>query len=1765
MTPDFKYFRIICLLFLNCLAGRTMAQQNDFTVSLNGQSVVLSRDISNWIRDFRPDQQRMQSVLARPLQLPLSPDNAGSIRMAAYLGQGIYLLHFHDIRELENFSRSTPLTGIGKVSPDIKIQAYLADKIKTGAYISVLLRMDEACGKAETEAAVQTSGGKILPGNLQSYGIYTVSLPAGNLSRLASHYGVQYISRVPELSALDQDSKGGEAAVQLNMPVALGGAGLSGKGIVIGHGDESSGIYHVDMEDRIINYNPNGIKDHGVLTNGVLGGDGIMDPAGQGIATDAVFLSHYFSNIVDLQEAMFKGHGMIITNNSYASIVGSASNAGVYDILSQYLDRLAFKTPEVLDIFAAGNDGRNAWNGYPAGYANVCGGYQPSKNTLVVGALYRNLAVGEGSSRGPVRDGRLKPEMTAMGMDIMCPVPDNTYTITRGTSLACPQVAGGAALIAERYKALNAGANPRSDLLKTLMMNGCTELGNPGPDFLYGFGLMNLRRSLEMLEQRRYERSSMSAGGAPYRFTLTVPAGTAQLKVMLYYHDPAASPSATTQLVNDLDLTVAEPGGTIHRPLILDPSVTGVSLTAAEGTDRLNNVEQVTINTPVAGSYTITVSGFRIPEGPQDFVVAYDFVPDRIQLLYPTANAASPSDTAMYIYWDAPYDPVQTFNLDYSPDNGSSWLPLTSGIPANTRCYKWSVPLINSPQCRIRLTRGSAADTSGPFTLNIPPLLSLDTNQCPGSIAISWTEVAGADKYYLLLKDGPHFRKVDSVGGSRLAYTFRGLRPDTRNFVAVQPALGGRDGYRSNALIRKPADGDCNSIAHGDISLEAITAPLDGRRFTRSAMELHTPVRIRIRNQDNLPVNNYSVSYQVNGGAWTNYPGLKLAAGAADTPIIEYYNFLTPGDYTLTVAIHNNDRPDPVPANDTITRVIRHLPNNPISLLSPLVSDFESLPDITISGDTVGLTADGFWDYSTSTDTGRLRSRVPGSPNLNTAGSISMDVSKNSKNTLNYFTGTFNLAAYDTSSDEIRLDFDYEMRGMPVLKDSNKVWVRGRDTLSWIPLFTYSNDIDTGALHHSGSLSLRDALIASGQNFSSSTQVRFGQFDSSLIVDDHYGGGLSLDNIRLYKVQKDLDLAEVISPRAGNCDYSGGPVTIKIKNGTTEPAAGITAGYSLDGGSFFTEAIPDLIEGKDSLLFTFSKPISGLPYGVHELTLWIHIPGDDYPKNDSFVRYRFISSPLVDQFPYLQDFEAGSGNWYAEGFNSSWAYGTPASPKVSYAASGIKAWKTNLSGPYNSKEKSYLYSPCFNTSGLESPMLSFSTFIETEYCSGTVCDEAHMEYSTDDGYTWAKLDSSGTTNWYNDDRRIWSIDYNLRWRVASVPLPKATRLKLRFVLQSDPGANLEGIAVDDIHIFDKKATISFAATEPWATAVVQGRSPIDFIHSSGIVATILPQGQDAGNTLIKAYPQSVLTDNRGQYLLPRSLVLSAGSIPAGGLLTRLFVTDYELLAVLNDTSCNTCSKAPDIYRTGVSSYLPATHERADSTLDNNTAGNYSYLRWDQLRWVPYDQGYYAEFTATRQGEYWFNDGGITGNLPVRTQLLQFEAARLNESEALLSWHSDIDTLMQDYTLERSADHIRFDSVARITALKTVTNNYTYTDLPQAQEGDTLYYRLYCNLVNGKQFYSDVKTLYWIKSDQLLNVYPVPSNDGNLHIQWTATPGSEARLQISSVTGQSVFNGTLTASGWKNDHQIRLGSLSKGVFFLKMTIGNNTFTRKLLFY
>lgn len=414
----------------------------------------------------------------------------------------------------------------------------------------------------------------------KAYRIIGLRIALERLSELAALPLIDYVQAAPGEDQLLNNKSTVNA--RANVIRSSLGRNLTGEGVVIGIGDNANPFRHVDFSGRVINRNAATGGSHGLHVMGIAAGAGIIDERFTGYAPKSTIVAQLLSGILNSMPAYSQDHGMVITNNSYGNIVDDCESFGVYDLYSRILDQQASDLPYLQNIFSAGNSGRMICGNYVPTFGNVLGGYQSAKNIIAVGNTTENDSIHYVSSKGPVKDGRIKPDITAQGRIVWSAWGVNTYLPNTGTSMSSPAVAGGLALLYQYYRQLNSGNNPKAGLMKALLCNGATDLGNTGPDYTYGFGWMNLLRSAIMLEKNNYFSNSIATGNTQNQ-VITVPPNTAQLKVMLYWNDTAASVLASPTLVNDLDLEVIDPSSNTVLPFLLDTVPANVNNPAGTG------------------------------------------------------------------------------------------------------------------------------------------------------------------------------------------------------------------------------------------------------------------------------------------------------------------------------------------------------------------------------------------------------------------------------------------------------------------------------------------------------------------------------------------------------------------------------------------------------------------------------------------------------------------------------------------------------------------------------------------------------------------------------------------------------------------------------------------------------------------------------------------------------------------------------------------------------------------------------------------------------------------------------------------------------------------------------------------------------------------------------------------------------------------------------------------------------------------------------
>ena len=1613
----------------------------------------------------------------------------------------------------------------------------------------------------DTAARLLSKAGFILdspPGRELS--IASLHCRRSDLLTLASFPFIRYIDRRrPGIDLQDRGSgtyRDEERANVLRTGLPQG-YNLTGKGVSVGVLELSGPPQkHVDFADRLVPLTPDIGTDntHSTLVNGIVGGAGSVNELYTGMAPAAKLLaSNSNTPQVPLKE-------ILVTNRSFG--FGIPCDTTGMGLTGMTLDQQSLDFPNMLPVCAAGNSALEHCTLYPPGFHTILSGEQSAKSCIAVGSVAPDGTLAYTSSNGPTTDGRIKPELVATGFGVVSTSPTDIYAKASGTSLSSPTVAGGIALLCEEYRKLHNGGDPSNALMKAIVCNSATDMGNPGPDFSYGFGWMDLLRAVAILDSVRYFSGAVVANASDIH-SISVRSNTAQLKVMLYWQDFASSPFSGPALVNDLDLQVIGPDGVTVLPYILDTVPANVGLAATRGEDHINNIEQVVIDHPQAGFYSIRIKAHAIAQGSgQNYVVTYDPVPVGVVLSYPFGGAHLLPGELTTIQWDS-YGDSGPFDLQFSPDNGQSWQAIATVADPAKRQYSWTVPALATEKALVRLLRtpDGATNTTAPFIIAGVPAIALTPDQCPGSISLSWPAVAGATDYEVMILRNGTMQRVDTT--TALSYRVHNLSLDSTYWVTVRSRIHGIPGRRAVALSRRPADGVCADPAYnGDLAADSLIAPLSGRKYTSASLGTQEAIRLRIKNYSGQPASGYTVKYQVNGGPWISETGtVSLAPGAATI-----HSFSTPvdlfatGSYSLVLVVVNPG--DPNSGNDTLRCLVRSLDNPALALSSTITDDFSKAADTSYDQSFTGLEGADRFDYYSNNRDGILQTHADHPIPANGKGLQTGYPLYNEAGEYNTLTATYNLSAFDTAGHNAGIYFSYAKTD-PYGTSGNWVAFRGSDTQPWLNILDLAPGLGSGLPQKARITDFSARLRAAGQNYSSSFQIRWTQTAAAI--------NYSFDTIQVFDATHDLELIRIDSIAHNSCNLGKTmPVHVSLRNNQGKALDRVPVYYRVDGGAIITDTVASLPAG-DTIAFTFHTPADLSAPGPHSIEAGIDTSGDPFPDNN-VKKYDFHNQSLISQFPYLQNFEAGQGSWYAEGNNTSWAYGHPASAIINGAASGVKAWKTNLTGSFNAYESGSIYSPFFDLSGLKTPTVSFSVALNSDSCGVVLgCTGLIWMYSVDSGKTWLLLPVSSPFHW---TQTITSLHYN-RWHVASNTLPAGLGVvQFRLWFRSQAFHGREGVAVDDIHIYDGSLPIyEHAAAGDTILSIKKtlagGQDWVNFIQDGQVVASIQPNGQDLGSMELQSFlRQGTVRSFHGQYYASRNWTIHPSHVPDHPVGVRLYFTDAESDAMVFAGDCPVCTNPPDAYRLGLSQYSTDSSREENDSISDDLYGSWSFLDSSRVRIVPYGRGYYAEFTTDHFSEFRLNNGGPDGKSWLPVNIKSFTARKVSSTSADLQWSTAAEIDIDHFEIQRAdgdAARAKGNFITRGTLASKGSSrqqqDYSFQDPDSSRNGATgdpgpVWYRIKAIDVYGHYSYSPPASVLFSNETKWL-VFPNPSS-GHFTLQYQLDNGQTAEMDIYNAVGVRVGRKVLTGSGsiQTTDLDLSRAAYPAGVYFVKVLSPEN---------
>jgi hypothetical protein len=565
----------------------------------------------------------------------------------------------------------------------------------------------------------------------------------------------------------------GISLMQSNLPQ------YNGNGLNVSVKENRFDTSDIDFKGRILNapFASNIVSGHASAMATIIAGGGNNWNYTKGAAWNASVSSASFQNLLPETPSYYQQTPVHVQNHSYGTVVEHfyGAEAAAYDASVTTL-------PHLVHIFSVGNSGTltPAAGNYTgiSGYANITGNFKQAKNIITVGHIDSFYNVLAPSSKGPAFDGRIKPELVAFGED--------------GSSGAAALVSGIALTLQQAYQQ-NYGALPPASLIKALLLNSADDVGAPGIDFASGYGNANGYKAMQTILNGRLLNGSV-ASNSTQTFNINVPAGIKQLKITLTWTDPAALPNNNKALIHDLDLLLEQnTGGQTWQPWVLSafPNKDSIEKAAVRKRDTLNTVEQISINDPQPGSYTIRVSSGALRTVAQNFSIAWqlDSV-ETFQWYYPSKNDHLLLPDANVLRWRTSY--TGTGQLQLSTDNGNNWQTISTNVDLSKGYFRYTPPRLFT-RALLRMQTGAAVHTSDTFTFSQRPITTVGFN-CADSVMINWQSLPGVTQYRVVKLGNFYLEPFRITSDTFLVFS---KRNEASVHYAVEPLIASKPLVRS--------------------------------------------------------------------------------------------------------------------------------------------------------------------------------------------------------------------------------------------------------------------------------------------------------------------------------------------------------------------------------------------------------------------------------------------------------------------------------------------------------------------------------------------------------------------------------------------------------------------------------------------------------------------------------------------------------------------------------------------------------------------------------------------------------------------------------------------------------------------------------------------------------------------------------------------------------------------------------------------------------
>ena len=599
------------------------------------------------LTDAMRREQRLVLALGRPMDRAARAAlaNAGAA-VLEYLPERALLVDVRDsdTARLRALHAQGLVRGVFAFAPEWKLDARLREAPRMGKAAPVRAEawffagIDEAsaAGLAARVAEVRV----VSSGAAGDRAIVVVEATPAGLAGLARVAGVRFIEPTARFDVRSNVVTSWVVQTNQTGQTPLYARGLTGSGQIMGIVDDPFSPEHCAFRDavnpigpdhrKIVAYNsPVFSIVHGTHVSATAVGDPGFPGDNRGLAYGARMAFHWLPFSIAEVYGRFDLHrtqGASVHTNSWGN-----SSTTSYDGTCVAIDEFSRLFEDQLIVFAVSNGAtianpENAKNAL----AVSAGGSPPNQDQMC-------NQLGTGPGAGPTNDGRRKPEVVAPGCFITSATGSACgQTTLSGTSMATPAVSAMALLARDYFVrgfypggTASAGSAfvPSGALLRAIVVNSARDMtGVAGyPNNREGWGRVTIDDALFfagdarrlVLRDVRSDAPAALDGGESGLVRVRVTDAGLPLRATLAFTDPAGALGATNPVVNNLDLLVTAPDGTVYRG---NNFAGGVSAPGGSA-DGINTIEQVLLTAPTPGVYSVSIVGSTVSVGPQGYAL----------------------------------------------------------------------------------------------------------------------------------------------------------------------------------------------------------------------------------------------------------------------------------------------------------------------------------------------------------------------------------------------------------------------------------------------------------------------------------------------------------------------------------------------------------------------------------------------------------------------------------------------------------------------------------------------------------------------------------------------------------------------------------------------------------------------------------------------------------------------------------------------------------------------------------------------------------------------------------------------------------------------------------------------------------------------------------------------------------------------------------------------------------------------------------------